>query len=37
MANVLPMEKRIAAISALAECSGIRQIERTTGVNPKQP
>jgi len=33
MANVLPMEKRIAVISALAEGSGIRQIERMTGVN----
>jgi IS1 family transposase len=33
MANVLPKEKRIAVISALAEGSGIRQIERMTGVN----
>ena len=33
MANVLPIEKRIAVISALAEGSGIRQIERMTGVN----
>lgn len=33
MANVLPMEKRIAVISALAEGSGIRQIERMTGIN----
>jgi hypothetical protein len=33
MANVLPMEKQIAVISALAEGSGIRQIERMTGVN----
>jgi IS1 family transposase len=33
MANVLPTEKRIAVISALAEGSGIRQIERMTGVN----
>ena len=33
MANVLPMERQIAAISALAEGSGIRQAERMTGVN----
>jgi IS1 family transposase len=33
MANVLPMEKRISVISALAEGSGIRQIERMTGIN----
>jgi IS1 family transposase len=33
MANVLPTEKRIAVISALAEGSGIRQIERMTGIN----
>jgi IS1 family transposase len=33
MANVLPREKRVAVISALAEGSGIRQIERMTGVN----
>jgi IS1 family transposase len=33
MANVLPMEKRIAVVSALAEGSGIRQIERMTGIN----
>lgn len=33
MANVLPMEKRVAVISALAEGSGIRQIERMTGIN----
>ena len=33
MANVLPMEKRIAVISALAEGSGIRQIERMTGIS----
>jgi uncharacterized protein YerC len=33
MANMLPMEERIAVISALAEGSGIRQIERMTGVN----
>jgi len=33
MANVLPMEKQVAVISSLAEGSGIRQIERTTGVH----
>jgi IS1 family transposase len=33
MANILPMEKKIAVISALAEGSGIRQVERMTGVN----
>lgn len=33
MANVLSMEKQVAAISALAEGSGIRQIERMTGVH----
>jgi len=33
MANVLPMEKKVAVISALAEGSGIRQIERITGVH----
>lgn len=33
MANILPAEKQIAVISALAEGSGIRQIERMTGVN----
>ena len=33
MANVLPREKQIAVISALAEVSGIRQIERMTGIN----
>lgn len=33
MANILPKEKQIAVISALAEGSGIRQIERMTGVN----
>jgi hypothetical protein len=31
MANVLATEKRVAIVSALAEGSGIRQIERTTG------
>lgn len=33
MANVLPMGKQVAVISALAEGSGIRQIERITGVH----
>jgi IS1 family transposase len=33
MANILAAEKQIAVISALAEGSGIRQIERMTGVN----
>ncbi|MGH9746626.1 MAG: IS1 family transposase [Candidatus Acidiferrales bacterium] len=33
MANVLPKEKQVAVISALAEGSGIRQIERMTGIN----
>ena len=33
MANVLPMDKKITVISALAEGSGIRQIERMTGIN----
>jgi len=33
MANVLEMQKQVAVISALAEGSGIRQIERITGVH----
>lgn len=33
MANVLGMDKQVAVISALAEGSGIRQIERITGVH----
>jgi hypothetical protein len=33
MANVLSIDKQIAIISALAEGSGIRQIERITGVH----
>jgi IS1 family transposase len=33
MPNILPMEKKVAVISALAEGSGIRQIERITGVH----
>jgi IS1 family transposase len=33
MANVLSIDKQVAIISALAEGSGIRQIERMTGVH----
>ena len=33
MSNVLPIEKKIAAISALAEGSSIRSIERMTGIH----
>lgn len=33
MANVLSREKQVAVASALAGGSGIRQIERMTGVN----
>src|ERR1044072_7602636 len=33
MANVLPREKQIAVIAALAEGSSIRVIERITGIN----
>ena len=33
MPNILPRAKQVAVISALAEGSGIRQIERMTGVN----
>jgi len=33
MANILPMEKKVAVISALAEGAGILQTERMTGVN----
>ncbi|HEV3219609.1 MAG TPA: IS1 family transposase [Candidatus Acidoferrales bacterium] len=33
MANILAAEKQVAVISALAEGSGIRQIERMTGIN----
>lgn len=33
MANVLPREKQVAVISALAEGSSIRSIERMTGIN----
>lgn len=33
MANILPTEKKIAIIGALAECSSIRSIERITGVH----
>ena len=33
MANVLSIDKQVAIISGLAEGSGIRQIERITGVH----
>jgi len=33
MANILPKEKQVAVISALAEGSSIRSIERMTGIN----
>lgn len=33
MANVLPREKQIAVIAALAEGSCIRSIERITGIH----
>lgn len=33
MANVLPREKQVAVIAALAEGSSIRSIERMTGIN----
>ena len=33
MANILPKEKQIAVIAALAEGSSIRSIERMTGIN----
>jgi IS1 family transposase len=33
MANILATEKKVAIVSALAEGSGIRQIERMTGVH----
>jgi hypothetical protein len=33
MANVLPKEKQVAVIAALAEGSSIRSIERMTGIN----
>ena len=33
MANVLPMEKQIAVVAALAEGSSIRAIERMTGIH----
>jgi transposase-like protein len=33
MANVLSSDKQVQIISALAEGSGIRQIERMTGVH----
>src|SRR5882762_4063989 len=33
MANILPREKQVAVIAALAEGSSIRSIERMTGIN----
>ena len=33
MANILPKEKQIAVIGALAECMSIRSIERLTGIH----
>lgn len=33
MANIPSIDKQVAIISALAEGSGIRQIERMTGVH----
>jgi hypothetical protein len=33
MANVLPIDKQIAVIGALAEGSSIRPIERITGIH----
>ena len=33
MANVMSLDKQVTVISALAEGSGIRQIERMTGVH----
>lgn len=33
MANILPMEKQVAVIGALAEGSSIRSIERITGIH----
>lgn len=33
MANTLPIEKKIAAISMLCEASSIRSIERITGIH----
>jgi hypothetical protein len=36
MANVLNVDKKIAVISALAEGSSIRSIERTTGITQGQ-
>ena len=33
MANILPIDKQIAAIGALAEGNSIRSIERMTGVH----
>jgi uncharacterized protein YerC len=33
MANVLPLAKQVAVISALAEGNSIRSIERMTGIH----
>src|SRR5437870_2964503 len=33
MANILPKEKQVAVIGALAECMSIRAIERLTGIH----
>lgn len=33
MANILPKEKQVQIIAALAECNSIRSIERQTGVH----
>src|ERR1043165_1648964 len=33
MANILPKEKQVAVVAALAEGSSIRSIERMTGIN----
>src|SRR5205814_3795567 len=33
MANILPTEKKIAVISALAEGTSIRSVERMTGIH----
>ena len=33
MPNILPKEKQVSVISALAECNSIRAIERMTGIH----
>lgn len=35
MANILSIDKQVAIVSALAEGSGIRQIERHDGRSPR--